>query len=63
MLPYNSGREEPKCNSPSHLNGEQIIDVPFQNMSCSTPYGKYNAKTYHLHDYDCQLMWYIFLVV
>lgn len=48
MLPYNSWAEEPKCNSPSHLNGEQIIDVPFHNMSCSTQYGKYNAKSCHL---------------
>lgn len=39
LLPYNTQfREEPKCNSPSHLKRKQIIDVPFHNMSCSTLY-------------------------
>lgn len=65
MLPYNSWAEEPKCNSPSHLNGEQITDVPFHNMSCSTQYGKYNAKTCHLlwSRFHFHLMWYNFIVV
>lgn len=44
-LVVNSFGEKPKCNSPAHLKGVQIIDVSFKDMGCGTTYGKYNAKT------------------
>lgn len=37
-LKLNFYSETPKCNSPRHLIGVQIIDVLFQSMSCSTTY-------------------------
>eukprot|EP00105_Crassostrea_gigas_P008986 XP_011423753.1 PREDICTED: uncharacterized protein LOC105325760 [Crassostrea gigas] len=37
ILPYNEiYRDEPKCSSPDHFRGMEIINVPYHNMSCDS---------------------------
>lgn len=54
ILPYNNQYfKEPKCSSPDHFKGKEIINVPYHNMSCDSTFSKYSRKRI----YPLTLMW------
>lgn len=47
ILPYSeTNHDEPKCSSPVRYKGMEIINVPYQNMSCDSTSSKYSIKRY-----------------